>query len=723
MASGTEIALSILIGAKMSSSFNSSMTTAQKRIVGFAKAGIKGLTAITAAAATMSVAAVKNATEFQSQLQNVATLLDGTKDQVQQRTNEISKEILNISNSTGMATSDLTDGMYQVVSAFGDSAESAKVLEIAAKSAAAGNATTTESINLLSAVTKGYGDTSAAAQQKAADLAFETVKLGQTTFPELAASIGKVIPLANTLGVSQEQLFGAFATLTGVTGNTAEVATQTKAALQGFLQPSAQMTEALKSLGYKSGQALLQAEGFQGALDLLKKSVKGNEIAFSDLFSSVEAKTAVLALAGTQSENLTAKTQAMYEATGAATDAYKTQTQSLEHQIQVIKNLGTNFLTEIGMEIMPTLTEIAGDTIPILLDAFETISPALNSMLSSIAPLFGDLITDIAPVLSEIIVFIADLVSAQTPLVSSIMPMLISFAKQMLPFVVQIIQQLAPVASVIVPVLLSALGQILPLLMQFMPVIVQLVAALMPIITDVISVLVPPLTNIITTLLPAFMQIIQSLIPLINVLNPIIYMLANAFSGALTQALNIIMPLVNNIVGIFQGLIDFIMGIFTGDWQSAWEGIVGVFSNVFGALGNIVKLPINAVIGIINSAISGINSISIDVPDWVPGIGGNTYGFDIPQIPLLASGGIVTSPTVLMAGEGSESEAILPLSKLTNLLSVPANTNTSQIVFSPVFHLNGKSDKEDIVEVVSMSFEEFKKLMKKYELEKRRIKF
>ena len=676
MASGTEIALSILIGAKMSSSFNSSMTTAQKRIVGFAKAGIKGLTAITAAAATMSVAAVKNATEFQSQLQNVATLLDGTKDQVQQRTNEISKEILNISNATGMATSDLTDGMYQVISAFGDSAESAKVLEIATKSAAAGNATTTESINLLSAVTKGYGDTSAAAQQKAADLAFETVKLGQTTFPELAASIGKVIPLANTLGVSQEQLFGAFATLTGVTGNTAEVATQTKAALQGFLQPSAQMTEALKSLGYKSGQALLQAEGFQGALDLLKQSVKGNEIAFSDLFSSVEAKTAVLALAGTQSENLTAKTQAMYEATGAATDAYETQTQSLEHQIQVIKNLGTNFLTEIGMEIMPTLTEIAGDSIPILLEAFETISPALNSMLSSIAPLFGDLITDIAPVLSEIIVFIADLVSAQTPLVSSVMPALISFAKQ-----------------------------------------------IMPIITDVLSVWTIPLTGIITTLLPAFMQIIQSLIPLINVLNPIIYMLANAFSGALTQALNIIMPLVNNIVGIFQGLIDFITGIFTGDWQSAWEGIVGVFSNVFGALGNIVKLPINAVIGIINSAISGINSISIDVPDWVPGIGGNTYGFDIPQIPLLASGGIVTSPTVLMAGEGSESEAILPLSKLTNLLSVPASTNTSQIVFSPVFHLNGKSDKEDIVEVVSMSFEEFKKFMKKYELEKRRIKF
>ena len=61
--------------------------------------------------------------------------------------------------------------------------------------------------NLLSAVTKGYGDTSAEAVQKAADLSFATVRLGQTTFPELAAAMGKVIPLASTLGVEQEQLF------------------------------------------------------------------------------------------------------------------------------------------------------------------------------------------------------------------------------------------------------------------------------------------------------------------------------------------------------------------------------------------------------------------------------------------------------------------------------------------------------------------------------------
>lgn len=174
-------------------------------------------------------------------LANISTLLTGTVAEVAARTAEIGDQILKVSDKTGVATDNLTDGMYQVISAFGDSADAASILETAAKSAAAGNATTADSINLLSAVAKGYGDTSAAAVQKAADLSFATVRLGQTSFPELAASMGKVIPLAGTLGLEQEQLFGAMATLTGVTGSTAEVVTQLKVTMQGFLSPSKNM--------------------------------------------------------------------------------------------------------------------------------------------------------------------------------------------------------------------------------------------------------------------------------------------------------------------------------------------------------------------------------------------------------------------------------------------------------------------------------------------------
>lgn len=372
--------LMLKIGGKVDGSLKTACSTADKNLAALGKtaktAGKIAAGAMVAAAtavATLGTAAVKSAAEYEAQLANVSTLLTGTEAEVAARTAEIGDQVLEISNRTGVATADLTDGMYQVVSAFGDSADAAAILETAAKSAAAGNATTTDSINLLSAVTKGYGDTSAEAVQQAADLAFATVRLGQTSFPELAAGMGKVIPLASTMGLEQEQLWGAMATLTGVTGSTAEVVTQMKATMQAFLSPSKNMQAALKNMGYESGQALLESKGLQGSLDALKDAVGGNELAFAGLFSSVEAQTAVLAMAGNQAENLTSKTAEMYEATGAANTAFERQTNNLKYDIKMIKNLGANFLTQLGTNILPYVREFAEAALPVVSEALEKI--------------------------------------------------------------------------------------------------------------------------------------------------------------------------------------------------------------------------------------------------------------------------------------------------------------------------------------------------------------
>lgn len=333
---------------------------ANKQAISQTKAQLGGLIGtVTAIGAAIYAGPVKNAMEWQQQMQNVATLLNGSDLDIRERVAQLNKEVMNLSNSTGIGTQDLTDGLYQVVSAFGDSADASKQLEIAAKAAKAGGATTTDAINLLSAVTKGYGDTSAEAQQKAADLAFATVKLGQTSFPELASSMGQVIPLASTLGAKQEDLFGAMATLTGVTGSTSEVTTQLKATMQAFLSPSTAMQKSLEKLGYASGKEMLESEGLQGALEKLKGSVNDDELAFANLFSSVEAKNAVLALAGTQADNFTEKTRQMYEATGAAETAFKTATDSAEARMAKAKNSITNLGTVLGSMLLPKVGGVA----------------------------------------------------------------------------------------------------------------------------------------------------------------------------------------------------------------------------------------------------------------------------------------------------------------------------------------------------------------------------
>ena len=329
--------------------------------------------------------ATKKAAEFEKQMSNVATLLDGD---VNKRVGELSKELIKVSNKSGVATADLTDGLYQVVSAFGDSAEASKQLEIAAKAAKAGNATTTDAINMLSAVTKGYGDTCAEAQQKAADLAFQTVKLGQTSFPELAASMGKVIPLAATMGVKQEELFGAMATLTGVTGKTAEVTTQLRGAVQGFLQPTEDMITVINALGYANGQEMIKANGLQTSLEMLKTAVGGNEIAFSSLFGSVEAKGAVLALTGAQADAFTQKTKAMYEASGIAEKAFKAQTDNVEDLQKMIQNLGDNALTQLGTVVLPIVKMSLEAILPLLqflADHSEALIPILAGVVAGFA--------------------------------------------------------------------------------------------------------------------------------------------------------------------------------------------------------------------------------------------------------------------------------------------------------------------------------------------------
>ena len=127
-----------------------------------------------------------------------------------------------------------------------------------------------------------------------------------------------------------------------------------------------------------------------------------------------------------------------------------------------------------------------------------------------------------------------------------------------------------------------------------------------------------------------------------------------AVTGVFQSFFNSFKAIFENVKGIFTGIIDFIKNVFSGNWKGAWESIVSVFGNVFGMLGNIVKAPVNAVISVINGALGGINKLAIDIPDWVPLVGGKRLGFNIPKIPMLATGGQLLSGMAIVAEAGPE---------------------------------------------------------------------
>lgn len=134
-----------------------------------------------------------------------------------------------------------------------------------------------------------------------------------------------------------------------------------------------------------------------------------------------------------------------------------------------------------------------------------------------------------------------------------------------------------------------------------------------------------------------------------NIITPVFEGIGAAFNWIWK---NVIEPVVNWIVGAFQNVGNTVSSVFTniGNFiRTTFEGIVGI-----------IRGPVNAVLSFINTLISGLNKIRIDIPDWVPEWGGKTIGFNIPKIPMLASGGTITTGGTVMVGEEGPELLSLP---------------------------------------------------------------
>ena len=131
----------------------------------------------------------------------------------------------------------------------------------------------------------------------------------------------------------------------------------------------------------------------------------------------------------------------------------------------------------------------------------------------------------------------------------------------------------------------------------------------------------------------------------------------DAIVGVLRGAFEIIGAIIGAVIDVIAGIITFLTGVFTGDWDKAWQGIKDIVIGIWEGISGVIKGVINGIIGFINGMINGIvsginnvigvlNKLKIEIPDWIPLIGGKTFGFNIapltaPQIPLLATGAVI----------------------------------------------------------------------------------
>ena len=324
------------------------------------------------------------------------------------------------------------------------------------------------------------------------------------------------------------------------------------------------------------------------------------------------------------------------------------------------------------------------DSLPSLIQTLVSALPTLiPQVVSGIVDMAAYLMEHISEIIQPIIDKLPDILVSIVNALMDNLPKLIDGAVKMvlglvdaLPDIIMgLLDALPTVIEKIISGLLNALPRLIEGLIELNLKIVEhlpeIILGLIKAIPKVIESIVKALLNAAPKLWDAFTKIFSSAWEKVK---EIFAKIPEWFSNIFSEAWKGIQSIWNSVGKFFSGIWDGIKKAFSavGTWFSdifknavkgikgAFDGVKTWFKNLWNGIWNVVKTPINWIIDGINSLIDGLNSLSIKVPDWVPFVGGQTWGVNIPKIPKLARGGIVDSGTPFIAGEAG-AEAVIPL--------------------------------------------------------------
>lgn len=284
-----------------------------------------------------------------------------------------------------------------------------------------------------------------------------------------------------------------------------------------------------------------------------------------------------------------------------------------------------------AMPIITTLVKTFKDIIPKAINVAKTVIAAITPVIktvvntvSAIIPIIAKTFVSVAQKLTPTVKTIANVVKAAIPVIGKLFAAAFTFVGNTITKVMPYINR---IAKVIGSVLVFAVKAVSPVVQKMASTFSIVFTSVFNIVSKIVNKL-KPVFNGIGIVIKAVMAVVKTEI-------------TTAFriaANVIESAAGSIKQVISGITKVFNGILDFISGVFTGNWKKAWEGVKNIFGGCFEALAGLCKVPINAVIGLINSAIEGINSISVDIPDGIPLVGGKHIGFSIPKIPALAKG-------------------------------------------------------------------------------------
>lgn len=550
----------------------------------------------------LAQSAIRNGSVYETSLAKVGTIADLGKLSIQ----KLGSQITDMSNTMGIAATDIAEATYQAISAGQDTANAVEFAGQAAKLATAGFTSTTSAVDILTTALNAYG-LSADQATHVSDVLLTTQNLGKTSVDELSSSMGKVIPLAAAYNVSVENLSSGLAVMTANGIATAEATTYTKSMLNELGDTGSSVGKILQQQTGKSF-AQLNAEGksLGDVLQVLYDSVGDDGTAFAGLWSSVEAGTGALSLVSGGADKFNGVLGQMVDSAGATDTAYQTMTDTFQHSMESLQTTAENLSIDLFEAMEPGLKEAANWGT----DCLNTLTSALNeggpaAMLDAASGILENLT-------AGVVQKIPGLASAATQVITKLVQYLADHQDEIFDAGIQLLEQLIIGITDNLPQLIAAAAEL----------IAKFSAALISHLPDLLNCGAALLTTLVD-------GIIRSIENLGEAALACIAKLTGVWDGSMDEwghiGENIVTGLLNGITGMWDTLVSTVKGKVNG-MVSTVKNVLGIHSpsKVFTEIGE------NVTQGLVN----GINTGTPAAQEAIQNIAQtlNNYGPDFATV-------------------------------------------------------------------------------------------
>ncbi|GAA0863536.1 phage tail tape measure protein [Paraclostridium tenue] len=292
--------------------------------------------------------------DFDQGLGKVGSLVNKSGSEMKQ----YKDRIIELSNKSGVGLKQMTESMYQGISAGANLNNVFKLLDTSSKLSIGGFTSQETAIDGLTTAMNSFG-ISYDNVNNVSDKFILTQNLGKTTVDELASSIGQVAPTAHAAGVSFDELMSGVAALTKNGIATSESMTAMKAALSNIIKPSGEAQKIAKSLGLEFNTTALKSKGLAGFLEDVKQKTGGNIDTMGKLFGSTEALNAMLLLTGSGAKDFNGALSEMEKSAGLTDKAFKNMKESSGAKLLDSINKLKNSLIGLGDVLAPAIGFVA----------------------------------------------------------------------------------------------------------------------------------------------------------------------------------------------------------------------------------------------------------------------------------------------------------------------------------------------------------------------------